>query len=117
MTVPAPAPAGRSRQRLEPPGPSTNGEPVKSAYERALEKLESRGIAAPQQEALGEGQRRQIEDARGRHQAKVAELEILHRKNLAADPAKRLEEEENYRTELQRLAERLESDIESIRRG
>lgn len=98
-------------------GASTNGEPVKSAYERALEKLESRGIAAPRQDALDAEQRRRIEDARSRHQAKVAELEILHRKNLAADPAKRLEEEENYRVELRRLGERLECEIARIRRG
>lgn len=90
---------------------------MKSAYERALEKLEGRGIAAPRQDALDEDQRQRIEDARSRHQAKVAELEILHRKSLAADPAKRLEEEENYRAELRRLGERLESDIERIRRG
>ncbi len=90
---------------------------MKSAWEKALETLENRGIAAPRRDALDEEQRRRIEDARGRHQAKAAELEILHRKNLAADPAKRLEEEENYRVELRRLAERLESDIERIRRG
>ena len=93
------------------------GEPVKSAYERALEKLENRGIAAPRKDALSEEQRRRIEDARSRHQAKVAELEILHRKNLASDPAKRLEEEENYRVELRRLADRLETEVERIRRG
>lgn len=90
---------------------------MKSAYERALEKLESQGIAAPQEDALDQDQRRRIEDARSRHQAKVAELEILHRKNVAADPAKRLEEEENYRAELRRLGERLESEVERIRRG
>ena len=90
---------------------------MKSAYERALEKLESRGIAAPRADALDEEQRRRIDDARGRHQAKVAELEILHRKNLAADPAKRLEEEQGYRAELQRLAERLEREVERIRAG
>ena len=90
---------------------------MKSAYERALERLESRGIAAPRKDALDEDQRRRIEDARSRHQAKAAELKILRRKNLAADPAKRVEEEENYRLELRRLAERLESDIERIRRG
>ena len=90
---------------------------MKSAYERALEKLESSGIAAPQQDALDEDQRRRIEDERTRHQAKVAELEILHRKNLSADPAKRHQEEENYRAEKRRLSERLESKIERIRRG
>ncbi len=90
---------------------------MKSAYERALEKLENRGISAPRRDALSEDQRRRIEDARSRHQAKTAELEILHRKNLAADPAKRLEDEENYRTELRRLADRLESEVERIRRG
>ena len=90
---------------------------MKSAYERALEKLESRGIAAPRQDALDENQRRRIQDERRRHQAKLAELEILHRKNLSPDPAKRLQEEENYRAELRRLAERLESNIERIRAG
>lgn len=90
---------------------------MKSAYERALEKLESRGIAAPRQDALDENQRRRIEDERRRHQAKLAELEILHRKNLSPDPAKRLQEEENYRTEKRRLSQRLESKIERIRRG
>lgn len=90
---------------------------MKSAYERALEKLESRGIAAPQQDALDEEQRRLIEDQRSRHQAKLAELEILHQKNLSTDPAKRAQEEENYRAEKQRLAGRLEREIGRIRRG
>lgn len=90
---------------------------MKSAYERALEKLESRGIAAPQEDALDEEQRRRIEDQRSRHQAKLAELEILHQKNLSTDPAKRAQEEENYRAEKQRLAGRLEREIGRIRRG
>ena len=90
---------------------------MKSAYERALEKLESRGISAPRQDALDEGQRRRIEDARSRHQAKLAELEILHRKNLSADPAKRRQEEEKYRAEKRRLSERLEREVERIRRA
>ena len=90
---------------------------MKSAYERALEKLESRGIAAPRQDALDEEQRRRIEDQRSRHHAKLAELEILHRKNLSTDRAKRAQEEENYRAEKQRLAGRLEREIERIRRG
>ena len=47
----------------------------------------------------------------------MTELEILHRKNLAEDPARRLDEDENYRVELRRLGERMENDIERIRRG
>lgn len=90
---------------------------MKSAYERALEKLENRGIAAPRQDALDEDRRRRIQDERSRHQAKLAELEILHRKNVSADPAKRHQEEENYRAERRRLSDRLESKIERIRRG
>jgi len=88
---------------------------MKSAWERALEKLESQGIAAPRSDALDESQRRQIEEARSRHRAKLAELEILHRKILSTDPAKRLEEERNYRAERRRLTERLEVQIERIR--
>lgn len=90
---------------------------MKSAYERALEKLESRGIGAPRQDALDEDQRRRIEDERRRHRAKLAELEILHRKNLSADPATRRQEEENHRAEKRRLAARLESKIKRIRSG
>ncbi len=90
---------------------------MKSAYERALEKLESEGISAPRQDALDGNQRRLIEDERSRQQAKLAELEILHHKNLSPDPARRLQEEENYRAERRRLSQRLESNIERIRRG
>jgi len=90
---------------------------VKSAYERALEKIESSGIAAPRQDALDEEQRRRIEDERSRHRAKLAELEILHQKNLSTDPAKRVQEEENFRAEKRRLAGRLEREIGRIRRG
>ncbi len=90
---------------------------MKSAYERALEKLESSGIGAPRQNALDEDQRRRIEDERRRYQAKLAELDILHRKNLSSDPARRRQEEESHRAEKRRLSERLESRIERIRRG
>ncbi len=90
---------------------------MKSAYERALEKLSSQGIEAPRRAALSEDQRRRIEDARARHRAKLAELEILHRKNLSPDPATRHEEEENYQVERRRLSDRLDAEIDRIRDG
>src|ERR1044071_4311027 len=73
---------------------------MKSAYELALERLERQGIERPREEALSEEVRQQVAEARRQAEAKLAELEILHRDRLKGvyDPAKRDEEEENYRT-------------------
>ncbi len=90
---------------------------MKSAWERALEKLEDQGISAPRQDVLSDDQRRRIDEVRRRHEASVAELEILHRRTSAADPAARIKDEENYRRELRRHADRMEADIDRIRRG
>ncbi|MCP3960367.1 MAG: hypothetical protein GY719_21190 [bacterium] len=92
---------------------------MKSAYELALERLEQQGIERPRQEALSDAEREQVAEIRRRADAKVAELEILHRDRLAkiADPVKREEEERDYRHEKQRIAEDRDRKIEKIRAG
>ena len=92
---------------------------MKSAYELALERLEQQGIKRPTDSQLTDEDRRQMADVRNRAEAKLAEVEILHRDRLAksGDPVKRREEEEHYQLERRRIEEERDRRIESIRRG
>ena len=89
---------------------------MKSAYELALERLERQGIERPQEGALSEAVREQMAEARRRAEARLAELEILHRDRLrkGAEPA---EEEEGYLRERRRIEEDRERALERLRRG
>ena len=78
---------------------------MKSAYELALERLESQGIERPREESLTDEVRAAVADARRQAEAKLAEIEILHRDRLQGihDPAQRAEEEETYLLERRRI--------------
>ena len=99
-------------------------EPLKSAYELAMERLRAKDREAGVEETgpLTEAQKQEIARLRQEAQAKLAELEILHRKALAGyrpDPAKpdglgTLEE--RYRTDRARVESRLESAIAKVKR-
>jgi hypothetical protein len=80
---------------------------MKSAYELALERLEKQGIERPREESLSDEQKEQVAELRRQAEAKLAELEILHRDSLgkAYDPAKRQEAEEDYVRERRRIEE------------
>jgi hypothetical protein len=61
-----------------------------------------------------------IAQLRSQAQAKRAEAEILHKKDMAAaaaDPEKLTELEQNYETDLRRIESSLESAIARVRRG
>ncbi len=90
---------------------------MKSAYEMALERMESQGIDRPREDAVSDHTRQEIDQARRRAEAKLAELEILHRDRLKklADPAAREEEEKQYRGERQRIEADRERKIEKLR--
>ena len=90
---------------------------MKSAYELALERMEKQGIDRPREEALGEEVLQKIAEARRQAEAKLAELEILHRDRLRAvyDPAKRKEEEEEYVRERRRIEDDRDRKIEKLR--
>jgi hypothetical protein len=89
---------------------------MKSAYELALERMEKQGIERP--ESLTGEVRDQVAEARRQAEAKLAELEILHRDSLrkAFDPGKRQEEEENYVRERRRLEEDRDRKIAKLRK-
>lgn len=92
---------------------------MKSAYELALERLEKQGIERPREESLSPEAREKVAEARKKAEAKLAELEILHKDRLKGvyDPVKRQEEEEEYVRERRRIEEDRDRKIEELRRG
>jgi hypothetical protein len=96
--------------------------PLKSAYELAMERLKAKDRDEGVEESgpLSKKQKERIAALRQEAQAKLAELEILHQKNLAGtrgDPDEVRKTEENYRTDRSRVESRLESAIARVRRG
>ncbi|HEY0781130.1 MAG TPA: hypothetical protein VGE98_01645 [Thermoanaerobaculia bacterium] len=92
---------------------------MKSAYELALERMEKQGIERPREESLSDEEREQASAFRKQAEAKLAEVEILHRDRLKGiyDPAKRQEEEDDYVRERQRIEAERDRKIEKLRRG
>ena len=92
---------------------------VKSAYELALDRLESEGIERPREAALSEEERAQLSEVRQQAAAKLAELEILHRDRLSRilEPEQRQQEEDEYVRERRRIEEQRDRKLERAREG
>ncbi len=92
---------------------------LKSAYELALERLEQQGIERPREDSLSEADREKVATIRRKAEAKLAELEILHRDQLArlADPLQREENEDEYVRERRRIEERRDAEIAQMRQA
>lgn len=92
---------------------------MKSAYELALERLEKQGIERPREETFSDDLREQIADARRKAEAKLAELEILHKNRLKTiqDFDQREEEEKEYVRERRRIEDDRDRQIEKLRKG
>lgn len=90
---------------------------MKSAYELALERMEKQGIERPREESFGDELRAKIAEARQKAEARLAELEILHKDRLRSvlDPAKRQEDEEEYVRERRRIEDDRDRKIEELR--
>jgi len=89
---------------------------MKSAYELALERLEKQGIERPREEALSAETLEKIAEVRRQAEARLAELEILHRDRLGkSDPFKRQEDEDNYVRERRRIEDDRDRKIEKLR--
>ena len=90
----------------------------KSALELAMERLKKKDAETGVVEhKLTDAQKAAIAEARSLHEARVAELQILHRsKQLSAvDPAEIDKIEQEYRRDLERLASDRDSKIRKIR--
>ncbi len=91
---------------------------MKSAYELALERMESQGIERPREDALTDAQRQEVQDIRSKADAKIAELEILHRKATESPdtpPEQRAQAEAELKAEVQRVEERRDAQIRKLR--
>jgi hypothetical protein len=90
---------------------------MKSAYELALERMEKQGIERPREETLSEEFRTQVAEVRRQAEAKLAELEILHRDRLrlVRDPVKRQEDEEEYVRERRRIEDDRDRKVAKLR--
>jgi hypothetical protein len=91
---------------------------MKSAYELALERIEKQGIERPR-EGFNEDVREKIAEVRRQGEAKLAEIEILHkdRQRAERDPLKYHEAEEEYRRERRRIEADVERKVEKLRAG
>ena len=90
----------------------------KSALELAMERLKKQDAdAGVVEHKLTDAQKAAIGEARSLHEARVAELQILHRsKQLSAvDPQEIEKIEQEYRRDLDRLATDRDSKIRKIR--
>jgi hypothetical protein len=91
---------------------------LKSAYELAMERFQKKDAEAGiVSQPLTDAQKAEIAEIRSRYQAKIAELEILHRGNVAGlmDPADREAMDAQYRQERGRLERERDSKIELVR--
>ena len=91
---------------------------VKSAYELALERMESQGIERPRENALSDADREEVADIRNRAEAKIAELEILFRKTSQdpeAPPETRMLAEREFQADRKRIEEGRDAKIRKLR--
>jgi hypothetical protein len=95
------------------------GSSMKSAYELALERLERQGIERPREGALPEATLERMAEVRRQAEAKLAELEILHRDRLKGiyDPAARDKEGEDYVLERRRVEAERDRKLDRLRAG
>jgi hypothetical protein len=91
---------------------------LKSAYELAMERLRKKdadeGVV---EHKLTDAQKAAIAEARSIHDARVAELQILHRQKVLTtfEPAERDAIDEQYRRDLERFANDRDAKIRAIR--
>jgi hypothetical protein len=95
--------------------------PLKSAFDLAMDRLKARDRAEGVKETkpLSKAQKERIAELRAEAKAKLAELEILFRKNVASagDPAAMAKLEENYAIDRGRAESRRETEIAKIHAG
>src|SRR5262249_17000214 len=92
---------------------------LKSAYERALERMADQGIEPPREDAVAPEVRQRMAEGRQKTEAKLAEPEILHRDALRKghDYVAREKAEEDYRRERRRLEDERDRQLEKLRGG
>jgi hypothetical protein len=96
----------------------TDGKPLKSALELAMERLKKKDAEeGVESRPLTDAQKAAIAEARNFYEAKLAEAEVLHQSKLKTtrDPGQRDALLEDYRRDRERLASERDRKIERIR--
>ena len=89
---------------------------MKSAWERALEKLDDAGIDRPDQTAVSDEAREQLNAVRSKAEAQLAELEIMFKKAQATNDPTALEElSKNYQGDRDGIESKRDTDLQRIR--
>jgi hypothetical protein len=97
-----------------------DAKPLKSALELAMERLRQQDAdAGVESRPLTHQQKAAIAEVRNFYEAKLAEIDVLHRSKLRAifDPAERDSAEQEFRRERERLTSERDAKIEKVRRG
>ena len=93
--------------------------PLKSAFELAMDRLKAKDAAEgiEEQKPLSKAQKDRIAELRAEASAKLAELEILFKKNVASagDPAAIAKLEEEYGIDRARAESRRDAEIAKVR--
>ena len=95
-----------------------DAKPLKSAIELAMERLRQKDAeAGVESRPLSDRQKAAIAEVRNVYEAKIAEVEVMHRSKLraAVDLATRETLEQEYRRERERLSGERDSKIEKLR--
>jgi len=93
-------------------------QPLKSAFELAMERLRAKDTAAGiEARPLTDEQKAAIAEARSFYDARIAEIEVLHQSKVrrVADPEARALMEQEFRHDRERLVSDREAKIARIR--
>jgi hypothetical protein len=98
----------------------TKEKPLKSAYDIAMERLRAkdREKGVPERKPLTAAQKKEIARLRKEAKAKLAELEIMYRKDIQSeqgDPEKLKKMEEHFEIDRGRVESALESAIAKVK--
>lgn len=90
---------------------------MKSAYELALERMESQGIERPDAGKLGDDVKARMAEVRAKADAELAQVEILHRQRLAkaSSYGEREQENEEYAIDRRRIEEARDRKLAELR--
>ena len=91
---------------------------LKSSFELAMERLKKKDAEAGiERRPVTEAQKAEIAEIRNRYEAKLAELDVLHQRDIRdmIDPDARAAADAEYRRSRERLTSERDTKIERIR--
>ena len=91
---------------------------LKSSYELAMERLKKKDAdAGIERRPVTDAQKAEIAEIRNRYEAKLAELDVLHQRDVrnTVDPDARAAADDEYRRSRERLTAERDTKIDKVR--